>query len=202
MKKVRGYNRYLNSIQDSIKTDARLDVDFLNREKYSAFQFEDWYGSNIGLKGKGRKFVLENLLRIYDDWENKLKGLNIEYYLAIWLYDPRLELSEIVCGIDSKIDYYSNEAFLTSKKANDFKFEKFKPFSTELNGFNWNRKVDLEPTYEWEMNWPKERYESDKEYSFDQRFYRKLKENAYRIVENEDGKIYFKQVGDVWIGKK
>jgi hypothetical protein len=202
MRKIRGYKRYFDSIQDSIMEDSQLDLDFLNQEKYFNFQFEDWYGANIGLKGMGRKFVLENLIRIYNDWNIKLQNLNREYYLAVWLYDPRLELSEIVCGLDSKIDYYENDAFLDSKKTKGFLPSNFKPFDNQLAALNWTRKVDLESTFEWEIEWPREQYDNDKDYFSHQRFYKKLKENAYRIIDNEDGKVYFRQMGDVWIGQK
>lgn len=201
MKKVRGFNRYFDSIQASIKADSQIDLEFLNREKYCNFQFEDWYGSNIALKGKGRKFVLDNLLSIYTNWAHELKQHNLEYYLAIWLYDPRLELSEVVCAIDSKIEYYQQEALLDSSQITDFPSSKFKPFDNQLAKFNWTKKVDLEPTFEWEMNWPKEQYDSLKEYYSHQRFYRAIKKNAYRIIEREGEKIYFRQVGDIWVGQ-
>ncbi|TYP73661.1 hypothetical protein BD809_105252 [Aquimarina intermedia] len=182
--------------------DSQLDLNFLNEEKYFNFQFEDWYGANIGLKGKGRKFVLENLLRIHNEWDVQLQKLNYEYYLAVWLYDPRLELSEIVCCIDSKIDYYENEVFLESKKTKNFVPDNFRPFEHQLADLSWTRKVDLEATFEWEIEWPKEQYGSNKDYFTHQRFYKKLKENSYRVIENEDGKVYFRLMGDVWIGKK
>lgn len=201
MKKVRGFNRYFDSIQKSIKVDSQIDLDFLNREKYYNFQFEDWYGSNIALKGKGRKFVLDNLISIYSNWAHELKQHNLEYYLAIWLYDPRLELSEVVCAIDSKIEYYEEEALWKSADISDFPSNKFKPFDNQLANFNWTKKVDLEPTFEWEMNWPKEQYDNLKEYYSDQRFYRDIKKNADRIVEREGEKIYFSEVGDIWVGQ-
>jgi len=202
MKKVRGYLRYLNGIQESILKDSELDVDYLKEQKYFNFQFEDWYGYNIGIKGKGRKFVLENLIRIYKEWKIKLEELNCEFYLAIWLFDPFIEQSEIVCAIDSKIEYYENEAFLNSNQSEKFISENFKPFNEMLVEFTWIRKVNIEPTYEWEMEWLRERYEFDHEYFTDQRFYKKLKEKPYHVAENDDGKIYFRKIGDVWIGKK
>jgi hypothetical protein len=202
MKKVRGYKRYFKNIQNSFLKDSRLDLNFLNQEKYFNFQFEDKYGPKVGLKGKGRKFVIENLVQIFNDWDVKLKKMDCDYYLAIWLYDPRLELSEIVCAIDSKIEYYKNEAFLISEKTNVFNPYKFNPFANQLVEFNWKRKVDLESTFEWEIGWPIEGYEREKDYYSDQRFYNKLKKNPFHTAENKDGKIYFQNKGDIWIGNK
>jgi len=192
---IRDINR---SINDS---DSKLDIDFLNQEKYYNYEIEEWYGEEFGIKGELRKKIIETLLETYFEWKNELDKLNKEYYLAIWLYNPRMLKSEIVCAIGEKVTYYENESFLVSNKNSEFDLNHFGELSTELQKFTWDRKIDLDSVHEWEINFPKEQYEFEKEYNKDQRFYKKLIQEKFHVVEKDNEKIYFHPKGDVWIGK-
>ena len=184
-----------------IDFDSKLDIDLLNQEKYYNFEVEEWYGEQFKIKGELRKIIIKTLLKTYFEWKKELDKLNKEYYLAIWIYNPRMLKSEVVCAIDEKISYYENESFLASKKNSNFDFNQFGKLSTELQKLTWDRKIDLEPVYEWEINWPKEQYEFEREYYKDQRFYKKLIREKFHVVEKNNEKIYFYPKGDVWIGK-
>jgi len=192
---IREINR---SINDS---DSKLDIDFLNQEKYYNYEIEEWYGEEFGIKGELRKKIIETLLQTYFEWKNELDKLNKEYYLAIWLYNPRMLKSEVVCAIDEKITYYENESFLNAKTDSKLEPNHFGELSTDLQKFSWNKKIDLDPIYEWEINWPKEQYELEKEYYKDQRFYKKIIQERFHVIEKDNEKIYFHPKGDVWIGK-
>ncbi|MBD0825508.1 hypothetical protein [Aestuariibaculum marinum] len=187
-----------NSINDS---DSKLDVNFLNEEKYYNYEIEEWYGEEFGIKGELRKKIIETLIKTYFEWKKELDELNKEYYLAIWLYNPRMLKSEIVCAIDEKAKYYENESFLASNKNSEFDLNQFGVLSTELQKFTWDRKIDLDSVHEWEINFPKEQYESEKKYNQDQKFYNKLIREKFHVVEKDKEKIYFHPKGDVWIGK-
>ena len=186
------------SISDS---EHKLNIDFLKKEKYYNYEIEEWYGEEFGIKGELRKKIIETLLKTYFEWKNKLDKLNKEYYLAIWLYNPRMLKSEIVCAIDEKVNYYENESFLASNKNSEFDLNQYGVLSTELQKFTWDRKIDLDSVHEWEINFPKEQYESEKEYNKDQKFYNKLIREKFHVVEKDNEKIYFHPKGDVWIGK-
>lgn len=186
------------SVNDS---DFKLDLDFLNQEKYFNYEIEEWYGEEFGIKGKLREIIIETLLKTYFEWKKELDKLNKEYYLAIWLYNPRMLKSEVVCAIDEKIIYYENESFLTSKKKSVFDLNQSGELSTELQKFTWSKKIDLDSVHEWEINWPKEQYKFEKEYYKDQRFYKKLIREKFHVIEKDNEKIYFHPKGDVWIGK-
>jgi len=182
-------------------SDFKFDLEFLNQENYFHYEIEEWYGAEFGVKGELRKTIIETLLKIFFEWKTELDKLNKEYYLAIWLYNPRMLKSEVVCAINEKIPYYEKEAFLASKKKNKFELNQFGKLSTELEKFTWRRKVDMDSFYEWEINTPKEDYEFEKEYYKDQRFYKKLVQDKFHVAETDNGKIYFKPKGDVWIGE-
>jgi hypothetical protein len=194
--------RIIREINKSINnSDSKLDIDFLNQEKYYNYEIEEWYGEEFGIKGELRKKIIETLLKTYFEWKKELDKLNKEYYLAIWLYNPRMLKSEIVCAIDEKVTYYENESFLVSNKNNEFDLNQFGELSTDLQKLTWDRKIDLDSTHEWEINFPKEQYESEKEYNKDQKFYNKLIKEKFHVVEKDNDKIYFHPKGDVWIGK-
>lgn len=186
------------SISDS---EHKLNIDFLKEEKYYNYEIEEWYGEEFGIKGELRKKIIETLLKTYFEWKNELDKLNKEYYLAIWLYNPRMLKSEIVCAIDEKVNYYENEKFLASNKNSEFDLNQFGVLSPELQKFTWDRKIDLDAVEEWEINLPKEQYESEKKYNKDQKFYNKLIREKFHVVEKDNEKIYFHPKGDVWIGK-
>jgi hypothetical protein len=146
-----------------IDSDSKLDIDFLYQEKYCNYEIEEWYGEEFGIKGELRKIIIETLLKTYFEWKNELDKLNKEYYLAIWLYNPRMLKSEIVCAIEEKVAYYENESFLVSKKNSELDINQFGKLSTELQKFTWDKKIDLDSIHECEINWPKEQYKIEKE---------------------------------------
>ena len=186
------------SISDS---ENKLNIDFLKKEKYYNYEIEEWYGEEFGIKGELRKSIVETLLKIYFEWKIELDKLNKEYYLAIWLYNPRMLKSEIVCAIDEKITYYNNESFLSNNKNPEFDPKQIGELSAKLEEFNWVKKFDLDSVREWEINFPKEQYESEKKYNKDQKFYNKLIREKFHVEEKDNEKIYFHPKGDVWIGK-
>ena len=191
---IREINRSINDL------DHKLDVDFLRRENYFNYEIEEWYGEEFGIKGELRKRIIKTLIRTFYEWKQELEQLDQDYYLAIWLCIPRMLKSEVVCAVGDKISYYKNEAFLTSEKKSTFNFEQFGNLSDELENFDWQRKVDMEAIYEWEINYPMKQYESEKEYYKDQRFFKKLIREQFHVVERENERIFFHPKGDVWIG--
>lgn len=186
------------SISDS---EHELNIDFLKKEKYYNYEIEEWYGEEFEIKGALRKKIIETLLKTYFEWKNELDQLNKEYYLAIWLYNPSMLKSEIVCAIDEKIIFYNNESFLSNNKNPEFDLKQIGELSAKLEQFTWVKKFDLDSVREWEINFPKEQYESEKEYNKDQKFYNKLIREKFHVVEKDNEKIYFHPKGDVWIGK-
>jgi hypothetical protein len=192
---IRGINQSINH------SDLKLDLDFLKQEKYYNYEIEEWYGEEFGINGELRKLIIQTLLKTCFEWKKELDKLNKEYYLAIWLYNPRMLKSEIVCAIDEKVNYYENESFLASNKNSEFDLNQYGVLSTELQKFTWDRKIDLDSVHEWEINWPKEQYEIEKEYYKDQRFYEKLIKEKFHVVEKDNEKIYFHPKGDILVGK-
>jgi hypothetical protein len=201
MKKIRGHNKFLDEIENSIETDSKFNLNDLLEKKYLNYDFDFWYYEDkIITNGKSRKFIIENLIKIYYDWENELKKINKKYYLAIWLCEPRLLKSEVVCAIDERINFYEMECFKKSENQKKLNFNNYGILSNELGKFEWERKIDFEIYFGSKT--PQENYETPKEYFKDQRLFKKLEKENYPFkVDNYGNKNYYKPVGDIWIGK-
>ncbi|MFD0991663.1 hypothetical protein [Tenacibaculum geojense] len=188
-------------IRELKNSDFSLNLEHLNRKKYFNYKVEEWYGEEFLIKGELKKRIIETLIRTYLDWKTELDKLNKEYYLAIWFYNPRMLKSEVVCAIDEKIHYYENDAFLSAKKKSKLEVNQFGKLSTELEKFNWDKRVDMDSIHQWELDLPKQNYESEKQYNKEQKFYKKMIDLNFHAVEKDNEKIYFYPKGDIWIGK-
>lgn len=183
--------------------DSQFNLNKLLENKFQYFEMEDCYGFTFDglVSGKLRKKTIGTLIEIYQDWKSKLDEQNFEYYLAIWLYIPRMSKSQVVCAIEDKITYYDNEVFLPGIKNKKLTALNFGKISDASNKFTWSLKVDLDNLYEWEVNFPQQSWERLDEYRSDQKMFKKNIKNSIRRIENDEVVMYLFPVGDVWVGK-
>jgi hypothetical protein len=209
-KKIRGLKRKVAKIQNWIKEYLELDIEQLSEYKYyySKVYVQPW--DNLTLtnsqipepKTKAKKEILNGLEKIYGNWKNELDKLNKPYYLKIWIYEPRLSKSQVVCAIDERIEHYENLF-----KDGNFK-QNNSSFTNELSSdFKWQSKIDEEPYWKSELLWPSEQYEKIEDCNSDRKLLRKLEKGNYRkeIINNpneEKDIIYFLKKGKVWVGGK
>jgi len=93
-----------------------FNIEHLNEYKYNYAKvfIDPWNKLNLTNsyipepKGMAKKQILSGLEKIYDSWKTELDKLAKPYYLKIWLYEPTLSKSRVVCGIDERIEYYQN----------------------------------------------------------------------------------------------
>lgn len=209
-KKNRGLKRKVANIQNWINGYSELNIGHLTKHKYeyAKVYVDPW--DNLTLtdsqipepKGKAKKDILNGLEKIYDSWKTELEKLNKPYYLKIWIYEPRISKSQVVCAIDEKIEYYEN----IFEKA-DFK-RNSSSFTNQLSSdFNWQPKVDEEPYWESDLLWPIDQYEKIEDSYSDRRLLTKLKKGNYKNKEidspngNKDT-IYLLPKGKIWVGEK
>lgn len=164
---------------------------------------EDYYGWNQDKLASGelKQKTIEVLLNIFQDWQSELLKQNIDFYLAIWLYLPRIGRSEVVCGIKEEIDYYKTEAFLSGDQKTKFNPLHFGKISEKLKDLSWDLKIDLDNISDWEINFPKQNYDKLKEYNSDQKRFKRNIENSIKKIEKPNGVMYLFPVGDVWVGQ-
>lgn len=209
-KKIRGLKRKVANIQNWINEYLELNIEHLTERKYefAKVYVDPW--DNLTLtdsqipepKGKAKKEILNGLEKIYDSWKTELDKLNRPYYLKIWLYEPRISKSQVVCAIDDKIEYYKN----IFDKA-DFK-QNTSSFTNQLSSeFNWQTNIDEEPYWESHLLWPIDQYERIEDSYSDRRLLNKLKKGNVKNKEidspngNKDT-IYFLPKGKIWVGEK
>jgi hypothetical protein len=210
-KKIRGQKRLSKKIESWRDSSLYPNIDRINEHHYdyvkvwvSPFDNLRFRERNYtGPKSVNRLLILSSLLDIYENWDSELKKLNTPYYLGIWLYEPRFTSSQVVCGIEDKIEHYTNVFTLTTKKV-EFPFERYKSLANQIDQFNWTNAID-EEIVENDF-WPKDQYMTERDYFYDQRMFKKLEKRLLKKedLSNESKKLirYYIPKGQIWIGNK
>ncbi len=209
-KKIRGLKRKVTNIQNWINEYLNLNIEHLNEHKYeyTKVYVDPW--DNLTLtdsqipepKGKAKKDILNGLEKIYDSWKTELDKLNKPYYLKIWLYEPRISKSQVVCAIDEKIEYYENIFEKADFKPNDSSF--INQLSSE---FKWQPKIDEEHYWKNDLLWPIDQYDKIKNAYSDRKLLKKLekmdiKKEKTTYSNGTEDTVFFVPVGKIWIGEK
>ena len=172
----------------------------LFRENYLNIQIDDCYDYHNIVEGAVRDAILKLLANTFLSWRNELKDLGVSYYLGIWVYEPRLPKSQVVCAVgEQHIDYYQNQCFDLSPRK-----ENLPPYSFMKKGLDqlkWSQKVDYDYLEQWEIDYPKENYESPTDWEDDQKKYKKFIADSAKEFETKRGKTYCKDVGSIWVGE-
>lgn len=145
-------------------------------------------------KGKIRQQIINGLLDIYDQWLLQLASLGQPYYLKIWLYEPRLLESQVVCALGERIDYYeslfSDSNDLSKRQAADHN-----PRIGRLAFYNWKQYRDDEIYIVDE-----EEKLSDYDYKSTNWIRQQLKKAHEVKVLEDNRKLYFVRRGNLWVG--
>ena len=209
-KKIRGLKKKVAKIQNWVEEYLKLDIEQLSEYKYhySKVYVKPW--DNISLtnsqipepKGKAKNEILNGLEKIYDSWKVKLEKSEKPYYLKIWIYEPRISKSQVVCAIGDRIEYYEN---LFEKV--DYKQNNSSLTNSLSSEFKWKSKIDEVQYWKSELLWPSEQYENIEECYSDRKLLKKLENGNYRkeLIDNpneEKDIIYFLKKGKIWVGEK
>ena len=145
-RKIRGHRKKLLKISNWVNNSKNLDIDNLKERQRDYVKF--WVGpwGNLSLtnscfpqpKGIARQKLLEGLLEIYQSWKQQLDNLEEDYYLKIWLYQPNLSHSQVVCAIGESKDFYINTFNKTDK---EIKFNSSQ-YPIKLNSLKWESNLD------------------------------------------------------------
>ena len=137
---MRKHRILLKRLESFSLFEEEFDIESLKSEKYLYFQLEDNFGEfqNSTIQGRIRKSVFKVLLKIYDNWKIELEKLEKPYYLAIWIDESELMLSQIVCGIGERIEFYENKYFNEPYKDLELNLNQFGKLKTDLQDFNWS----------------------------------------------------------------
>ncbi|WP_044403368.1 hypothetical protein [Lacinutrix sp. Hel_I_90] len=208
--KIKGHQRIWKEIDEWVAYNQDLDIDYLLRTHRSHVKvwvspYSDLSSGRKSavLKGKTRKKVLAGLLDIFNQWEKQLKTLETPYYLALWLYEPHLHKSQVVCSIGSCLDFY-DKTFYKPELQKQIPVTNYGHFSEALSEFNWTHALDETFYTPEDFEATPDEFYSLKEYRKHKKWAkRKLKENPRTVVDPiSHTTYYFVPHGRVWIGQK
>ena len=152
-------------------------------------------------KSATRNLIISALEEIYNNWKLQLDKLNEPYYLKIWLYEPRVSKSKVVCAIGERIEYYNNNFVSVNviRKKSDF----CNKLSSE---FEWDSFEDSQIWSEEDLCSPIELYRNIEDYNESLRFLVKIKKANHKTlkIDTLDGSdtLHVQPKGVIWIGDK
>lgn len=210
VKKIRGHRKIQKRVQRWIEQNKTLHIsDFLaNKYCYANVSFHPYFNisinnSNIAEpKTKSRKHIILGLQEIYNNWKMELDKLDQPYFLKIYLFEPRISKSQVICAIGKeKMEYYEN----FFRKINNIKGET--NFQKIVSAdFKWEMHSDDDIYSEQELLTPESYYHVAEDYNYCKKLLNKLQKKNYTRVkaENEYGAdyLYYLPKGKVLIGGK
>jgi hypothetical protein len=209
IKKLRGHQRIFKNIENWKNDSLILDLDYLlhyqrNYEKVWVRPFSDISITGAGIpkpKRKARKLIIESLVEIFNSWETQLKTLDQPYYLAVWLNEPFIENSQVVCAIDGYLNFY-DRTYYRPEKQKIMPTQNYGKLKSELDSFTWIYAVDEYNFTNEDIAETVDVYASKKEYTASQKWYKKQL-NRNPIIHTDDDTTYYRTAkGIVWIGTK
>ena len=205
--KIRGHNRRQKQIQKWIESDLKLNLKLLEEYKYwkADVYVHPWCDISIinsqipEPKKETRNQILFGLEKIYDNWKLELEKLNKPYYLKLWVYEPRVSKSQVVCAIDQRTEFYEKLFVKIENKSSDFK-NKLSP------DFKWDSALDEDIYWESDLLSPIEMYIDEESFNYDRKIFSSLIKNNVRKenikIDGKTDTMFFVPKGGIWIGEK
>lgn len=208
-KKLRGHNRIFKNIENWKIDSLNLDLEQLlkhqrNYEKVWVRPFSDISitGTAIPIsKRKARKLIIESLIAIFNSWETELKTLDQPYYLAIWLNEPYIENSQVVCAVDGYLNFY-DITYYRPEKQKIMPTQNYGKLQNDLDAFNWIYALDEHNFTNEDIEETAEVYATKKDYFAMRKWYKKQLNRNPKIRKDSDITYYRTTKGTVWIGTK
>ena len=213
IKKVRGQKRVWKDIEEWKNSNLELDIDKLKQFEREYVKIWVHPFSSISLmnseypepKSETKNRILNGLFDIYESWKKQLDELKEPYYLKIWLYEPCVSNSQVVCSIGSLKDFYKT-TFHIPENPKKFNSSYLGTVKNRAENYNWEHRVEeqyLDKNYVGEL----EEYATEKDFVETKKWYEsKLKKPHRKIIYkepiNDVAETYAFKLGEVWIGEK
>ena len=212
-KKIRGHKRRWNDIDQWVESHKNLNLDYLKKYQrdYAKIRVHPWSGISLTNsqtpepKGETKTKILGGLLEIYDSWKTELDKLGENYYLKIWLFEPRFASSQVVCAIGDYLEFYE-KTFYKPEDSKELHPENYGPLKSEIENFNWEYRLDEDHFDNSEPGDP-ELYATLADYEEDKRRFEKMLKKPHRTTKFKEQigqatESYSFKKGDVWLGEK
>ncbi|RIX59228.1 hypothetical protein D3P08_03470 [Paenibacillus nanensis] len=200
-KKIRGWKRQIRKIDKWKRRVIDFDIEHFNQyhRDYAKLWIHPFYAiPRRNPPAWYNRFLLEAMLDVHLNWNEKLTDTGEDYYLKLWIYDPHFIHSQVVAAYRNSLHFY-DKAFDVGSQEKQFPFYKFDYLREKLERFDWCQHIDCDVFTECELLDNVQRgWMSEKEIEA-------IKGKAYKVetIHLSDGdtdKTYSVQVGDVWIG--
>ncbi len=212
-KKIRGHKRRWKDIDRWVETHKNIDLDYLNeyQRDYAKIRVHPWSGISLTNSltpepSRTTKIkIINGLIEIYDAWKRQLDKLGECYYLKIWLFEPRLSNSQVVCAIGDCMDFYEN-TFFKPDDSKELKPENYGLLKSEVSRFNWEYRFD-EDHFDNSEPGSLELYATLEDFEEDKRWFEQMLKKPHRTTKfkkpiGEATESYSFKQGDVWLGEK
>ncbi|RYU82864.1 hypothetical protein [Hymenobacter persicinus] len=210
MRKIRGMKRRHKSIEKWIVDNMPFRYDLLEtyKEDHCDIVVHPWCdlsmtGSIIPpAKGKTKLLMIQGLTRIYFAWKEQLEVSQQDYYLKIWLFNARFDLSRVVCAVGESKDFYEKQ--LEGVKDEYLPTNTFSNAHSLMSNFSWQRKDDNDCYSNNDLASPED-YSSIDDYLKQENWFNKLLKKPHTTTLLGDAKGNFTEAhcfhrGDIWIG--
>jgi hypothetical protein len=164
---TRGHRRMWRLIERWQSVYATLDVTSSNRfvapvaiPPYNGLRVTNSHTPQP--HGKTRTKIVNGLHTIYASWQAQLNAMNQPYYLALWLFEPHITRSQVVCAHGEMLEFYHN-AFSPAPQADQTCPCGLGLDASSLEHYNWQR---CRETYELDSTmWGSlQEFDSEQEY--------------------------------------
>jgi hypothetical protein len=203
--KIRGHKRRQKAIEEwkSENLDVRLDLIKKYNYDYTDIVVHPWCDISIrGLpepKGKTKQLMLNALIDIYHSWKKQLDKIGEPYYLKIWLYEPRFSKSQVVCGIEDRIDWYEN-IFFDAGEEKELQTGNYGHLKNKLDALTWEHRVDEDDIDDDYVTEP-EQYLTYNDFVESKKWFTRTMKKPHRTYKFDNGtEVYSFKKGNVWLG--
>lgn len=212
LQKIRGQKRRSKQIKRWTNNNLPLNIPILSKYKKDHIDIivHPWCDISIinskipEPKGKNKAEILSGLLDIYDSLKLELDSMGGDYYLKIWLYEPRFSKSQVVWAVEDKLNFYDN-SFFKSDSEKGLKFSNYGPIANRLIGYKWEAYIDEMILEEDHIGNPQD-YISQKDYIETAKWFQRTMKKSHRVIDfsdnDEERKFYCFPQGKVWIGSR
>lgn len=212
-KKIRGHKRRWGDIGHWVEIHKNLNFSYLKEYQryYAKIRVHPWEGISLTNsqtpepKGQTKIKILNGLIEIYNSWKTELDDSGENYYLKIWLFEPRFSSSQVVCAIGDYLNFYEN-TFFKPDESKKFNPEKYGQLKNEIENFNWEYRLDEDHFNNSEPGEP-ELYATLADYEEEKRWFEKMLKKPHRTTKFKEPigdatESYSFRKGDVWLGEK
>ncbi|UYZ64702.1 hypothetical protein [Hymenobacter weizhouensis] len=210
--KIRGIKRRNRSIRKWVSNNLTCRFDILEKyhEDHCDIVVHPWcdislINSAIPVpRGATKLLMLKGLIEIYHAWKQQLNTYGEPYYLKIWLFEPRFELSRVMCAINRIKQQRESE--ITGFQIGALPNNVFTSAQPYLKDFTWSRIDDQDFHSNDDLGTP-DNYVSFDAYLEDKKWIEKIMSRTPHTItkrQNSNGTIsliYGFRRGSLWVGE-